>query len=168
LLAAVALPARASEAADLFAGYSVLDLDGDWAHGAAAGAAVTRRGGTLRLGLDATAHPGGGGPVRELGLLASFALAARASASVSPFLVLRAGGAARREQVDVFGVKVGPEGVCDGSCPYALGPSAEGGGGLDIRLSGRWHLRLEADYRVRRVSGTVERGLRLSGGLARR
>jgi hypothetical protein len=168
LLLSATLPARVTGAADLFAGYSVLDLGGDWAQGGAAGAAASLRGGTMRLGLDASAHFGGSAPVRELGLFASLALAARASARVSPFVVLRAGGAARREQVDVFGVSIGADGVCDGSCPYTLGPSAEGGGGLDVRLSGRWHLRLEAAYRARRLSGTVEHGLRLSGGIARR
>ena len=167
LLAVAALPARGS-AADLFAGYSVLDLGGDWAQGGAAGAATSRRGGALRIGLDASAHFGGSEPVRELGLFASFALAARASARVSPFVVLRAGGVARREQVEVFGVKIGTDGVCDGSCPDTFGPSAEGGGGLDVRVSGRWHLRLEAAYRARRLSGTMEHGLRLSGGIARR
>lgn len=157
-----------SDAADLFAGYSVLDVDGAWVHGGVAGAAATLRGGTVRMGLDASAHFAGAEQVRELGLLASVAVVARASARVSPFVALRAGGAARREQIDVFGVKVGADGVCDGSCPYAFGPSVEGGGGLDVRLRRRWHLRLAADYRVRRLSGTVERGLRLSSGIARR
>jgi hypothetical protein len=69
----------------------------------------------------------------------------------------------------VFGVSIGADGVCDGGCPYQTGPAAEVGGGLDIRVGGRWAVRLvQADYRVTRLAGETDHALRLSAGVVRR
>ena len=167
LLAALAVPATG---ADLFAGYSGRRVDDAWRHGGALALATSRRGGALRFGLEATAHSSGasGQGIGDYGLMGGAALAPWPHARLSPFAALQAGMVGTREQVTIFGVPIGPEGVCDGGCPFTYGPAVEAGGGLDVRLGGRWAIRLGAGYRWHHVSGETTGGLRVFGGLARR
>jgi hypothetical protein len=155
--------------ADLFAGYSGLRAEGDLAHGGALAVATARRGATLRLGLEVSAHfDTAGEGLGDYAALATLAVAPWPRGRISPFLSVGGGLAGVREQVTLFGVAIGPEGVCDGGCPYSLGPAAEAGGGLDVRVGGRWALRLGATYRVHWTSGASEGALRVLGGIARR
>jgi hypothetical protein len=166
LLAALAV-APGARAAELSAGYSGLRESGDLVHGGSLGVRW-RRDSAWRLGLEATAHSGlsAGESRRELALLVGAELAPWHASRWSPFLSLKGGAAASSQHLEVFGIAISPTGVCSGSCGYQIGPAAEAGGGLDLRLGGRWALRLpEAEYRIRRIAGTTERGLRLSAGL---
>jgi hypothetical protein len=111
----------------------------------------------------------GGERLRELGLLAGAALAPWPAARLSPFVSLKAGVVSAQRSVTVFGVSIAADGVCDGGCPYQTGPAAEVGGGLDLRVGGRWAVRLaQADYRVTRLAGETDHALRLSAGIVRR
>ena len=167
-LAAEAAPARATE---LSASYSGLRQGGDLVHGVTLGAAWPRRAGSLLLLLEASGQDGlsAGESLRGMGLMAGAAAAPWRGRRLSPFVSLKGGMVRERRQVEVFGVAIGPDGVCSGGCPSATGPAAEIGGGLDLRIHGRWAVRLaEADYRVRRLGGRTERGVRLGVGLVRR
>jgi hypothetical protein len=167
VLAAVAAAAPAARATEWSAGYSGLRESGDFVHGAALGARW-RTGSALRLALEATAHSGAaaGETRRELALLAGAELAPWHGSRFSPFVSVKGGAVGSSRHVEVFGVSISPTGVCNGSCGYEVGPAAEAGGGVDVRLAGRWALRLpEAEYRIGRIAGTTERGLRLSAGL---
>jgi hypothetical protein len=124
--------------------------------------------GALRLRADAAVQLGSpqGEDVTELSLLIGPALALPAFGRLRPFVHAGAGLARTRRQVDVFGVAIGPEGVCSGGCPWQTGFAAEAGGGLDIRLTGRFALRLpQIDYRFSRQSGVSENRLRAAAGL---
>ena len=171
ILAATMAAAPAASATEWSAGYSALRARGDFVHGAALGATWPRGGGLLRFSLEASGQSGlsAGEDLRELGLFAGGALAPWPGARLSPFVSLKGGIVRARRQVEVFGVTIGESGVCDGGCAYQTGPSAEVGGGLDLRLGGRWALRLaRADYRILRLAGQTERGVRLSAGIVRR
>jgi hypothetical protein len=171
VLAATMAAAPAASATEWSAGYSGLRARGDFVHGAVLGATWPRAQGALRLSLEASGESGlsAGENLRELGLLGGAALAPWSGARWSPFVSLKAGIVRARRQVEVFGVAIGPDRVCDAGCPYSTGPAAEIGGGLDLRLGGRWALRLaQADYRIRRLAGQTERGVRLSAGIVRR
>lgn len=163
--------APSAPAAELFAGYSGLRARGDLVHGATLAAGWLKRDQSLRLLIEATAESGlsAGEDLREMGLMAGGALAPWRGRRLSPFVALKAGAVRARRQVDVFGIAIGPDRVCEGGCPYATGPGIELGAGLDLRVGGRWAVRLaQADYRVRRLGGETERGLRVSAGLVRR
>jgi len=111
----------------------------------------------------------GGERLRELGLLAGAAWAPWPVGRLSPFVSLKAGVVSAQRSVQIFGVSIGAGGVCDGGCPYHTGPAAEVGGGLDLRVGGRWAVRLaQADYRVTRLAGETDHALRLSAGIVRR
>lgn len=151
------------------AGYSGLRENGDFVHGAALGARW-HTDSAVRLAVEATGHSGasGGETVREIALLGGPQWEPWRSARLSPFLSLKGGAAGRNSHVEVLGVSISPTGVCSGSCGYQFGPAGEAGGGFDLRLAGRWALRPEAEYRVRRLAGVTERGLRVSAALVRR
>jgi hypothetical protein len=156
-------------AAELSAAYSGLKDRGDLIHGFALGARFGS--GSLRWVVDATAASGtlAGSDVREVGLFAGAAYVPWREARLQPFLVARGGVVGQREQVEVFGVAIGPEGVCDGGCSSRYAPAAELGAGLDLRLGGRWALRLaEADWRVRHLDGTNDQAWRVAIGIVRR
>jgi hypothetical protein len=171
LLLTFAAKAAPAHAAELSAGYSGLRQGGDLVHGMTLGAAWPRRSGSLLLLVEASGQDGlsAGDSLRELGLMAGAAAAPWRDRRLSPFVSLKGGIARARRQVEVFGVAIGPDGVCNGGCPSATGPAAEIGGGLDLRIHGRWAVRIaEADYRVRRLAGRTERGVRFGVGLVRR
>jgi hypothetical protein len=170
-LAVAAVSGRAG-AAELALGYSGLRADGDLTHGGGFTFASPRGSGRLRLVADLSAQSGGaagGERLRELGLLAGAAFVPWQGGRLSPFVTLKAGVVSAQRSVTVFGVSIGADGVCDGGCPYQTGPAAEVGGGLDLRVGGRWALRLlQADYRVMHLAGETDHALRLSAGLVRR
>ena len=160
------------EGAEIALGYSGLQADGSLTHGGALAFASPRGGGRLRLLAEVSAQSGGasgGERLRELGLLAGAAWAPWPGGRLSPFVSLKAGVVSAQRSVQVFGVSIGAGGVCDGGCPYHTGPAAEVGGGLDLRVGGRWAVRLaQADYRVTRLAGETDHALRLSAGIVRR
>jgi hypothetical protein len=169
---ALAAGSGAANAAEIGIGYSGLRADGDLTHGGVLAVASPRGGGRLRLVLELSAQSGsaaGGERLRELGLLAGAALAPWRDGRLSPFVSLKAGAVSAQRSVTVFGVSIAADGVCDGGCPYQTGPAVEIGGGLDLRVGGRWALRLaQADYRVTHLGGETEHALRLSAGIVRR
>jgi hypothetical protein len=160
------------EGAEIALGYSGLQADGSLTHGGGLALAFPRGGGRLRLVAEVSAQSGGasgGERLRELGLLAGAAWAPWPGGRLSPFVSLKAGVVSAQRSVQVFGVSIGADGVCDGGCPYHTGPAAEVGGGLDLRVGGRWAVRLaQADYRVTRLAGETDHTLRLSAGIVRR
>jgi hypothetical protein len=169
ILIALIADASYGNAMDLFAGYSALPVRGDLVHGATVAASWPRGRRALRIAVDASGHSGlsSGESLREFGVLAGGGFAPWPNARLSPFMSLKGGVVRARRQIKVFGVGIGAQGVCDDGC-YDTGPAAEFGGGLDLRLGGRWGLRLaQADYRIHRVAGGTERGVRLSAGLVR-
>jgi hypothetical protein len=161
-----------AEGAEIALGYSGLQADGSLTHGGGLGFASPRGAGRFRLLAEVSAQSGGasgGERLRELGLLAGAAFAPWHGGRLSPFVSLKAGVVSAQRSVTVFGVSIGADGVCDGGCPYQTGPAAEGGGGLDLRVGGRWAVRLvQADYRVTHLAGETDHALRLSAGIVRR
>ncbi|HEU0107513.1 MAG TPA: hypothetical protein VFT38_15140 [Vicinamibacteria bacterium] len=169
---ALTVGSGSAHAAEIGIGYSGLRADGDLTHGGVLGVAFPRSGGRLRLVAELSAQSGeasGGERLRELGLLAGAAFAPWRAGRLSPFVSLKAGAVSAQRSVTVFGVSIAADGVCDGGCPYQTGPAVEVGGGLDLRVGGRWAVRLaQADYRVTRLGGETDHGLRLSAGIVRR
>lgn len=166
-LALLLLWPAAARGADLFGGYSAMRLSGDDANGASL-AASWRLTGALRVGAEASAQMGvvQGEDLREWALLAGPVFAPRRGSRLSPFVQAKAGLVRSRRQVEVFGVAIGPSGVCQGSCPSETGFSAELGGGLDLRVKGRLGLRLpQVDYRLVRLESDDANRLRVSAGL---
>jgi hypothetical protein len=161
-----------AEGAEIALGYSGLQADGSLTHGGGLALASPRGGGRLRLLAEVSAQSGGaagGERLRELGLLAGAAFAPWPGGRLSPFVSMKAGVVSAQRSVTVFGVSIGADGVCDGGCPYQTGPAAEFGGGLDLRVGGRWAVRLaQADYRVTRLAGETDHAVRLSAGIVRR
>jgi hypothetical protein len=170
LLVAALAAARPLDAGDLFGGYSSLRSSGDNVRGA--GAALTWRSDRpLRYTVELSGQFGqaAGESFDALSVLAGPALGFRSERRVRPFVHARAGAVAARRQVVVFGVAIGPDGVCDGGCAWQTGPVAEAGGGLDVRVGSRLWLRVpQVDYRWMRLQGRHERGLRLSAGIVYR
>jgi hypothetical protein len=161
-----------ADGAEIALGYSGLRADGDLTHGGGLAFATPRSGGRLRLVADLSAQSGGaagGERLREFGLLAGAAFVPWSAGRLSPFVSLKAGVVSAQRSVTVFGVSIAADGVCEGGCPYETGPAAEIGGGLDLRVGGRWALRLaQADYRVTHLGGETDHALRLSAGIIRR
>lgn len=163
LLLGLALPAWAAE---LSGTYSQRRFDGDHLHGAALALRWPQRG-PWSLVSQAVFHDGTalGEDRREWALLTGPAFSfGRGRLSVS--VHAQAGLASERRQVVVFGVAVGPQGVCAGACPSRTAFAAETGAGLDLRLGTRWGLRLaQADRRLTRLDGDAGGRWRLSAGL---
>ena len=174
MLLTVLLTAGSSraEGAEIALGYSGLRADGDLTHGGGLALASLRGGGRLRLVAELSAQSGsaaGGETLREVALLAGAAFAPSPGARLSPFVSLKVGAVSAQRSVRVFGVSIGPDGVCGGGCPYQTGPAAEAGGGFDLRVGRRWAVRLvQADFRMVRLAGETDHALRLSAGVVRR
>lgn len=167
LLVVTAWPAAA---ADLFGGYSSLRSSGDNVRGAGLGF-TWRSARPVRFTAELTSQlgPAAGEDLTAVALVAGPTWAPWPVRRLRPFLHVKAGPLFSRRQVEVFGVAIGRDGVCDGGCPWQTGLVAEAGGGLDLRVTDRLALRLpQADYRWSRVAGGTERGLRLSAGLVYR
>jgi hypothetical protein len=163
----LALSAFPASAAEVFGGYSMRRIDGDSARGGALGLRVPFARG-LAFGVEGTYHSGalGGEDVREMALLAGPVLRLGGGGRLSAFAQARGGVTRERRQIEVFGVAIGPDGVCSGSCPSRTAFAAEAGAGLDLRLGARWSLRLaQADYRLTRSAGEDGRRLRFAAGL---
>src|SRR5207247_2502545 len=138
---ALTLGSSSAYAAEIGIGYSGLRADGDLTHGGVLAYASPRGGGRLRLVSELSAQSGGasgGERLRELGLLACAAFAPWRSGRLSPCVSLKAGAVSAQRSVTVFGVSIAADGVCDGGCQYQTGPAVEVGGGLDLRVGGRW------------------------------
>jgi hypothetical protein len=154
-------------AADLFGGYSSLRSAGDNVPGAGLGL-TWRSDRSLRLTAEVTSQFGqaAGDDLTSLALLAGPTFVPWRERRLRPFLHVKVGAGRVRRKVEVFGVAIGPDGVCDGGCPWQTGLVGEAGGGLDLRLTRQFSLRLpQADYRWSRSAGDTERGLRLSAGV---
>lgn len=166
-LAAALLLASSAEAASLFGGYSKLRLDGANVHGW--GLAFTwPLAGSVLMTVEATGQYGlvNGEDLTEHAVMAGPSLAFRRGRRLVPFVHAKVGSVRSRRQVEVFGVVIGPDGVCDRSCPSQTGFAAEAGGGLDLRLDDRWAVRLaEVDYRLTGLADDEFDRLRLSTGL---
>jgi hypothetical protein len=166
-LAALVGTARAASSADAFGGYSYLRRDGDSLHGGALSLTLPLRG-AVRLTVEITNHQGllGGSDLSEQAFLIGPTFMPRRDGRVRPFVHAKAGLVRLQSQVGVFGVAIGEEGVCEGSCPGDIGFAAEAGGGLDWRVRDRWLLRLpQVDYRLARQEGDTVSSLRASAGV---
>jgi hypothetical protein len=167
VLALLLLAGAPAGAADVFGGYSSLRADGDQVKGGAL--ALRWSLGSWRMVAEATGQQGlaAGDTLREVALTAGPVWSPWPSRRISPFAQVKAGGVMTRRQVEVFGVTIGKDGVCDGGCPSDTGVVAEAGAGLDVALGERLALRLpQVDYRWRSVGN--ERDLRLSAGVVLR
>ncbi len=156
-----------AQAADIFGGYSALRLEGDTTNGASAGL-TWRLSGPFRLSAEASGQLGlvQGEDLREWSLLAGPVFAPRRDSRLQPFVHARAGLVRSRRQLEVFGVAIGAEGVCDGGCPSETAFAAELGGGLDIGLTERLALRLpQVDYRLTGLESDDASRLRFSAGI---
>jgi hypothetical protein len=160
-------PAPSSSAADVFGGYSSLRLHGDDVPGASLAVSWPLRT-CLALVTEVSGQFGlvRGEDLQEWSLLAGPSFSPWSGHRLRPFVHAKAGLVRSRRQVDVFGVAISPLGVCDATCPAEIGFAAEAGGGLDLRLSPRFVLRLvQADYRLVRLESDSAGRLRLSAGL---
>ncbi len=169
LALALLFPATAS-GAEVFGGYSAMRLEGDNVSGASL-AATWPLAGSLRLAGEASAQRGlvQGQDLDEWALLVGPVFSPWRAGRLSPFVHAKAGAVRSRRQVEVFGVAIGPDGLCDGGCPSQTGFAAELGGGLDIRLGDRLGVRLpQVDYRLTRLDGDDADRLRVSAGLVYR
>jgi hypothetical protein len=165
--AALIALARGAQAASLFGGYSNLRLSGANVPGWEVAFTFPLAGPVL-LTAEATGQYGlaQGEDLDELTVMAGPSLAFRRGRRLVPFIHGKAGVARSRRQVEVFGVSIGADGVCEGSCPSSTGFAAEAGGGLDLRLDERWAVRLaQVDYRFVNLADEDSDRLRLSAGL---
>lgn len=156
--------------ADVFGGYSALRLDGTITNGGSV-AVSWPLAASLDLAVEGSFERGlvRGEDLNEWAVLAGPVFAPWRAKRFSPFVHAKAGVVSSRRQVEVFGVAIGPDGVCDGGCPYSTGPAAEFGGGLDFRLADRISFRVaQVDYRMARLDGANEDRLRLSAGVVYR
>lgn len=157
-------------AADIFGGYSALRLDGATVHGGG-GAVRWPLTESLKIVVEGSYHRGlvRGENLDEWAFLAGLALTPWQVKRVGLFVHAKGGLVRSRRQVEVFDVAIGPDGVCDGGCPYSFGPAGEFGGGLDLRLTDRLAARLaQLDYRLARLDGETIDSLRLSAGVVYR
>ncbi len=173
-LGIVALPlllwSGAASAMDVFGGYSALRLSGDNVSGASLAVSFPLRG-AFWLDAEATGQLGlaGGEDLSEWTLLAGPRFTPWRDNRLSPFVHARAGAVRSRSQIEVFGIAIGDEGVCDGGCPSETSFAAELGGGLDFRLTRRLALRLpQVDYRLTGLAGDDSTRLRFSAGVVYR
>ena len=165
-VAILAVRSNAS-AADAFGGYSYLRRDGESLHGGGASLTFPLKG-SLRLSFEINNHQGHieGKDLSEWALLVGPTFVPKRDGSRRWFVHVKAGVVRLQSQVGVFGVAIGEEGVCEGSCPGDLGFAAESGGGLDWHLKGGWLLRLpQVDYRYARQEGDNVSSFRAAGGV---
>lgn len=150
----------------IFGGYSALRLDGAITNGFTA-AVSWPLGSRLDLAVEGNLERGlvNGENVDEWALLAGPQFVPWQATRLSSFVHLTAGIVRSRRQIEVLGVGIGRDGVCDGGCPYSTGPGVELGGGLDYRVTDRVALRLaQIDYRWARLDDTNAGRLRVSVG----
>ena len=155
-----------AEAADVAATYSALHLSGETVSGVGA-AASWPVGQAFRIGLSGSWQSGSlaGEDLSEWGVFGGPSWTPRRAHTLSPFLEAGVGLVRSRRQLEVFGVALGPDGVCEGGCPSDTAFAAELGGGLDVRLSGHFALRVfEVDYRYTTLADDASR-LRFAAGL---
>lgn len=161
-----ALPPTAA-AGDLFGGYSMMRVSDHQVNGGAVSWSWPL-GRHVRLVVEGSIERGlvAGENLDEWAILGGPVLTPWRERRFSPFVHAKAGFVRSRQQVEVFGVAIGPDGLCDGGCPYSSGGGAEFGGGLDYRLSDRLALRVpQVDYRVTWLDGANANRLRLSAGV---
>lgn len=166
LLALWAVP-QAAAAGDLFGGYSIMRVDDHQVSGGTVSWSWPL-GRLVRLAVEGSLERGlvAGEDLDEWAFLGGPVLTPWREGRFSPFVHAKAGFVRSRRQVEVFGVTIGPDGVCDGGCPYSAGGGAEFGGGLDYRLSDRFALRVpQVDYRVTWLDDANANRLRLSAGV---
>lgn len=153
--------------ADLSGGYSALHLAGDNVNGASLAASIPLRG-AFRLDAEGTWQAGlaQGEDLEEWALLAGPRFTPWRRRRLSPFLHAKAGVVRSRSQIEIFGVAIGDDGVCEGGCPSQTSFAAELGGGLDLRLTRQLALRLpQLDYRFTGLAGDDAHRLRFSAGV---
>jgi opacity protein-like surface antigen len=115
--------------------------------------------GPISLVADAGGHYGSSGGVdsSQLTLMAGPRLSFRRSEKYSPFLQALVGMARETASVTVLDVTISES-------ENRLGMLF--GGGLDVKVSGRWGLRLTGDYERSSKSGDSQSGFRIGVGAA--
>ena len=169
LVLCAVLPPPAA-AGDLFGGYSIMRVDDHQVSGGAV-AWSWPLGRHVRLAAEGSVERGlvAGENLDEWAFLGGPVRSPWREGRFSPFVHVKAGFVRSRRQVEVFGVGIGPDGVCDGGCPYSTGAVAEFGGGLDYRLSDRLAIRVpQVDYRVAQLDDSTAKRLRVSTGVVYR
>ena len=170
LLALVAASPLPAAAADVFGGYSTMRVDDRQVHGGVV-ATSWPLGSRARLVVEGSVQRGlvGGENLSEWAFVGGPVLTPWRAKRFSPFVHATAGLVRSRRQVEVLGVTIGPDGICDGGCPYSTGTAVELGGGVDYRLSDTLSLRVpQVDYRLTWLDGVNANRLRLSTGVVYR
>jgi opacity protein-like surface antigen len=157
-LAIGALPATAFAAdapkLDVFAGYSMLKLDGESRHGWEASATWNR--GRLGLVADLAGHYKG--DFDDLSYMGGLRYAVH-GAKLTPFVQALAGGLRDRASIQVLGVT-----ISESNTNFAWAA----GGGLSYRVSEHWDARGQADYFNVRANGRNDGNPRFAAGVAYR
>ena len=156
--------------ADLFGGYTSMRVDDRQMNGGAV-AATWRLGGLVGVAVEGSHERGqiSGENFEEWAFLGGPVLTPWPARRLSPFAHVKGGLARSRRQVEVLGVAIGPDGICDGGCPFSTGAAMEVGGGLDYRLSDSFSLRVpQVDYRVTQLDDATAKRLRVSAGVVYR
>jgi opacity protein-like surface antigen len=161
-LLSLALP-FAAQAGDLAAGYSFERTNGDDAvsrHGWNASAAIALTG-PFSLVADAGGHYGSSGGVdsSQLTLMGGPRFTFGRSQKYSPFVQALVGLLREKASVQVLDVTISES-------ENRLGMLF--GGGLDVKVGGRWAVRLEGDYERSSKSGNSQSGFRACMGAAYR
>lgn len=170
LLALCAACPRPAAAGDLYGGYSIMRVD-DSQVGGGTVAASWPFGPHARLAVEGSVERGlvDGENFEEWAVLGGPILTFWQERRLSPFVHAKAGLVRSRRQVEVLGVAIGPDGLCDGGCPFSTGSAAEFGGGLDYRLSDSLSLRVpQIDYRLTWLDDATGNRLRVSAGVVYR
>lgn len=165
--ALLCLGAGGARAAELAGSYSALRIDGETVNGAALQVAIPVSA-SFRIAGELSGEFGAvnGEDLTEWAILAGPAWSPWRSSRLQPFLEAQAGLVRSRRQLEVFGVALGADGVCDGGCASSTTWAAELGGGLDVTLGHRLALRaVRADYRLTGLDEPTSHRLRFSAGL---
>jgi len=167
VIAAAFLFATTADAASLFGTYSNIRLDHSNVSGLGIGGEWPLAG-PLDLTVEGTRQAGlaRGEDLAEVAVLAGPRFTFRRGRRFVPFLHGKAGLVRSRRQVKIFGLAIGPDGVCNGSCPSETGVAFEAGGGFDLRLDEKWGIRLvQIDYRFTNLVTDESARQRVSAGL---
>ena len=161
-LLSLALPVVAA-AGDVAGGYSFERTNGDAAvsrHGWNASLAIGLTG-PISLVADAAGHYGSSGGIHnsQLTLMGGPRVSFLRGDKYSPFVQALVGLLREKASVQVLGVTISES-------ENRLGMLF--GGGLDVKVSGRWALRLEGDYERSSKSGNSQSGFRANVGAAYR
>lgn len=170
VLALWAASASPAAGGDLFGGYSTMRVDDRQMNGGSV-AASWRLGRLVRIAVGGSLERGqiSGENFEEWAFLGGPVLTPWPARRLSPFVHVKAGLARSRRQVEVLGVAIGPDGLCDGGCPYSTGAAADFGGGLDYRVSDSFSVRVpQVDYRVTQLDDATAKQFRLSAGIVYR